>query len=133
MRSDTRSISIDARPADVFRLLADPANLPRWAVGFAKSVREEGGRWHVQTASGEVRLRVESEPKTGVVDFWISSAPGAEVLAASRVIARGSAAEYVFTQFQAPGMPDEAFAQSVKALQHELAVLKAIAEVSCPL
>jgi hypothetical protein len=30
-------------------------------------------------------------------------------------------------------MPDAVFDASVKALQHELAVLKAIAEVDCPL
>jgi hypothetical protein len=133
MRSETRCISIEALPGEVFRLLADPANLPRWAVGFAKSVRTEGDQWLVRTGAGEVRLRVEADEKTGVVDYWISAAPGTEALAASRVIARGSGTEYVFTQFQAPGMADEAFAQSVRALQHELTVLKAIAEIRCPL
>jgi uncharacterized protein YndB with AHSA1/START domain len=133
MRSDTRSISIDA-PADlVFSLVSDPANLPRWAVGFALGVRQEGGQWYVRTGGRELRLRLEADEQSGVVDFWISDGSAAEGLAASRVIPRGAGAEYVFTQFQAPGMPDEAFARSVHALQHELQVLKALAEVDCPL
>lgn len=133
MRADTKTVSIDAPPRAIFRFLANPDNLPRWAVGFARAVREEGGQWYVRTGGGEVRLRVEADEKNGTVDFWIAAGPAGEALAASRVLPRGTGAEYVFTQFQAPGMPDEAFAQSIKALQHELVVLKAVAEVSCPL
>jgi hypothetical protein len=133
MKADTKSISIDAEPAKVVRFLADPENLPRWAIGFAKGVRTEAGRWFVTTATGEVGLRIVADHVQGMVDFWISPAPGVEALAASRVIPRGSGSEYTFTQFQNPGMPDDAFRQSVKALEHELTVLKAVLEVECPL
>lgn len=133
MRADTKTISIDADPAAVVQFLADPQNLPRWAVGFAKSVRREADRWRVKTASGEVGLRIAADPGSGVVDFWISPAPGIEGLAASRVVGRGRGSEYIFTQFQAPGMSDDAFARSVDAVAHELTVLKALMEVECPL
>jgi hypothetical protein len=133
MRADTRTISIDADPDKVVQFVADPQNLPRWAVGFAKSVRHAGSRWYVETAAGEMGMRISADAKSGVVDFWISPAPGAEALAASRVIPRGRKTEYTFTQFQSPGMTDEAFRQSVKALEHELTVLKALLEVECPL
>ncbi len=39
MRSDTRTVAIDARPEDVLAFVGDGANLPRWAIGFAKAVR----------------------------------------------------------------------------------------------
>lgn len=133
MRSDTRAISIEASPDKVLCFLADPNNLPRWAIGFAKAVREEQGRWVVTTGAGEVGLRIVADGRTGVVDFWMSPKPGIEMLAASRVIPRGAASEYTFTQFQVPGMTDETFKQSVKALTHELSVLKALLEVECPL
>ena len=133
MRADTKSVSIDAAPAKIVRFLSDPANLPRWAVGFAQSVRREGQAWRVRTAGGEVGLRVAAQESSGVVDFWISPSPGIEALAASRVIPRGHGAEYIFTQFQGPGMDDAAFKKSVQALEHELAVLKALMEVECPL
>jgi hypothetical protein len=133
MRADTKTISIEANPTKIVRFLADPTNLPRWAVGFAKAIRAEGGRWFVQTGAGEMSVRIVSDEATGVVDFWMSQTPEVEALAASRVIPRGSGSEYVFTQFQAAGMPDDMFNKNVKALEHELTVLKAIAEVECPL
>jgi hypothetical protein len=82
MRADTKTISIDADPAEIVRFLADPQNLTRWAVGFAREVREESGRWVVQTGSSEVGVRIVSDETTGVVDFWMSPAPGVEALAA---------------------------------------------------
>ncbi len=133
MRADTKTISIEADPDEVVQFLADPQNLPRWAVGFAKSVRQEAERWYVKTAAGEMGVRISADAKSGVVDFWVSPAPGAETLAASRAIPRGRKTEYTFTQFQSPGMTDEAFRQSVKALEHELTILKALIEVECPL
>ena len=133
MQADTQSISIEAAPDKVFGVLADPRNLPRWAVGFAKDVREENGRWYVRTGSGEIALRLDADAERGVVDFWLTVAPGIEALAASRVVPRGKASECTFTHFQAPGMPAEVFAMNVKAVRHELQVLKGIVEVECPL
>jgi hypothetical protein len=132
MRADTKTISIDAPPAKVFDFLKEPENLPRWAVGFAKSVRKDGEKWYVTTGQGEIAVAIDADKRTGVVDFRMRPVPEVEVVAASRVIARGNGSEYTFTQFQVPGMPDEVFAQSIKALEHELAVLKAMVEVECP-
>ena len=133
MRADTKSIAIHASREKVVSFLADPQNLPRWAVGFAKSVRREGDRWVVVTGGGEMGIRITAEPRIGVVDFYMSPAPGVEALAASRVVPNERGVEYVFTQFQAPGMPDDVFAKNVQALAHELTVLKAVLEVECPL
>ena len=133
MRADTQAITIQACPEKVVQFLADPANLPRWAVGFARSVRQDGGDWVVSTGTAELGLRLVSDERLGVIDFILSPAPGVEGVAASRVIPNGEGCEYVFTQFQAPGMPDVVFAQSVRALAHELTVLKALMEVECPL
>jgi hypothetical protein len=134
MRADTKSIAIRADRGKVLSFLADPRNLPRWAVGFAKSARETEQGWRVTTGGGqELGVRIATDPTLGVVDFHVSPAPGVEGLAASRVIPNGDGVEYVFTQFQAPDMPDEAFTASVNALTHELTVLKALLEVECPL
>jgi hypothetical protein len=93
----------------------------------------EGARWVVTTGTGEVGVRIVADETMGVVDFFISPAPGVEALAGSRVLPNGGGAEYVFTQFQAPAMADAVFAKSVEALVHELTVLKALLEVECPL
>lgn len=133
MKADTKTISIHSTPERVVDFLSDPTNLPRWAVGFAKSVRRNGDRWIVTTGSGEMGIRIVTERRAGVVDFFISPAAGVEGLAASRVVPAGDGVEYVFTQFQAPDMPDDSFAKNVHALAHELTVLKALLEIECPL
>lgn len=133
MRADTQTISIDVPPQQLLTYVANPENLPRWAVGFAKTVRRQGDGWVVETGAGDMALRIEADATHGTVDYWLSPATGVSVLAASRVIPRGAGSEYVFTQFQAPGMPDEVFTKSISALRHELAVLRALLEVECPL
>lgn len=130
MRSDTQSIMIGAPVSAVHAFVADPANLARWAVGFAQEVRQEKGQWIVRTAAGDVQVGVAAALST--VDFHMRPAPGFEVSAFSRVLPAGDASVYVFTQFQGPGMPDEVFDAQVKALGHELIALKAVLEVACP-
>jgi hypothetical protein len=127
-------VTIDTRADHVFEFLADPENLPRWAVGFCRSIRRHGDRWIAQTAQGNLEVRYMTDPALGVIDFLISPAPGVEFVANSRVVANGDGAEYVFTQFQAPGMPDEVFDANVAALREELVVLKALmrARSVCP-
>jgi hypothetical protein len=132
MRADTKTISIEAEPGKVFRFVSDPAQLPRWAVGFAKAVRRDADGWLVVTSSREIPVRVRADPASGVVDFVMRPEPGLEVTAWSRVLARGAGAEYVFTQVQPPGMPPDAFERSAAAVAHELAALKALLEVDCP-
>lgn len=133
MRADTKTISIEAHPSKVFDFLKEPNNLPRWALGFAKAVRRERDTWYVATGHGEIPVSIEAVADTGTIDFRLRPEPGVEHLAASRVIPRGTGSEYVFTQFQAIGMADETFLQSVRTLEHELSVLKAVLEVECPL
>jgi uncharacterized membrane protein len=134
MRTSTQSISIDAPPEHVFDLVSDLARLPQWAIGFAKGIRREDGDWIVTTGSGEeIGIRVETDAALGVVDFHMGAAPGVEVAARTRVISNAPGAEYVFTMFQPPGMPDEAFEAQISELARELIVLKAHAESACPL
>ena len=56
-RVDTQSISISARVNTVFGFVANPANLPVWAVGFAQAIRRDGSRWVVRTTQAERALR----------------------------------------------------------------------------
>jgi Polyketide cyclase / dehydrase and lipid transport len=133
MRADTRTVSIQAPPARVLEFVADVQNLPRWAVGFAKSVSQTPGGWVVRTERGELGIRVDVDRQRGTIDFWMSPGPGVDVLAASRVLPRGTGSELIFTQFQTAEMPDDVFARSVQTLVHELTVLKALMEVACPL
>ena len=133
MRADTKSIFIQAAPGKVQEFLASPQNLPRWAVGFAKAVRSDRGTWLVTTGGGEMGIRIETDLHSGVVDYFMSPAPGGEMAARSRVVPNGAGAEYCFTQFQVPDMPDDVFEKNIRAVEHELTVLRALLEIECPL
>ena len=54
MRSDTQTVTIEADARLVYQFLADPETLPRWAVGFCRSIRRDGEHWVAQTAQGDV-------------------------------------------------------------------------------
>jgi hypothetical protein len=135
MHADTQSITLPVRPDDAFAFLADAENLPRWAVGFARDIRREGEAWLVQTAGSEVPIRVAADAARGTIDFHMTVAPGVEAVAYSRVIPNDAGAEYVFTQFQSPGMTDEVFAAQRAALAEELALLPILfrAHAACPI
>jgi hypothetical protein len=137
-RADTRAVTITAAATTVFEFVADPENLPRWAVGFCRAIRRDEGapdRWIVTTAQGDLPIRYVTDAALGVIDFYLSPAPGVEAAAFSRVVPNGEGAEYIFTQFQAPGMPDEVFEAQVRALVAELQVLRSLIEAraACPL
>jgi hypothetical protein len=133
MRSDTQTITIGAPAKEVYAFVAEPGNLPRWAVGFAREIRPEDDHWQVRTGSGaEVRLRFRTDAELGIVDFVMEPAPGVVAVAYSRVLPHGDGADVVFTQQQTPGMADDSFDAQVAALGHELTVLKALLEVACP-
>ncbi len=54
--------------------------------------------------------------------------PDVEGVAYSRVLPNGEGSEYLFTQFQAPGMPDEVFQGQIESLKGELVLLKDLME-----
>src|SRR5687768_17182789 len=104
MHADTQTTTLAVSAEDAFAFLAQPENLPRWAVGFARGIRREGDDWIVQTAQGEMPVRVCADATRGTIDFHMRVAPGLEAIAYSRVVPNDSGAEYVFTQFQLPGI-----------------------------
>ena len=61
MRADTQTITLPVSTEEAFAFLAEPENLPRWAVGFARGIRREGDAWIVQTAQGEMPIRVVTD------------------------------------------------------------------------
>lgn len=139
LQSDTRTVRIDADARTVFDFVSDPSNLPNWAVHFCKEIEDQDGKWIVTTpewvvaqSGGRLSLRVVADATTGVIDYWMSPAPGVELPARSRVIADGDGAKYVFTQFRAPDMPDAVFERQVNDLIAELSVLKRLLEGGGP-
>jgi len=133
MRADTQTVTIKVPRSEVLRFVADGANLPRWAIGFAKAVAREGDAWLVTTAHGKVPTRIAVDEAGGTVDFHMDMGPAGNAAAFTRIVPNGHGSEFVFTQFQGEGVPDDVFDQLVAAVGHELTALKALLEVECPL
>jgi hypothetical protein len=135
MRTDTQTVTVAVGCEELFAFLAEPENLPRWAVGFARGIRRDGEAWIVQTAQGEMPVRYAVDAARGTIDFCMTVAPGTEAVAYSRVVPNGQDSEYIFTQFQHPGMSDEVFAAQRMTLAEELAILPILfrAHAACPI
>jgi hypothetical protein len=133
VRSDTQTITIGARPDRVLAYVGDGTNLPRWAIGFAKSVRPHGSGWLVTTSRSEVPTTITVGHTAGTIDFRMQAAPDTDATAYSRVVPNDEGSEFIFTHLQQPSVTDEIFAQLVAAVGHELVALKARVEIECPL
>jgi hypothetical protein len=133
MKSDTKTITVERDFQTVYEFVANPENLPTWAKGFARTIRRTGDGWIIETPHGEhLNIRYATDAEFGIVDFYISPAPGVEFVVPSRVVPNGTGAEYIFTQFQLANMPDAVFEGQVHTLTQELAILKNTLEVACP-
>ena len=86
MHADTQTTTLPVSAEDAFAFLAQPENRPRWAVGFARGIRREGDEWILQTAQGEMPVRVCADATRGTIDFHMRVAPGLEAIAYSRVV-----------------------------------------------
>jgi hypothetical protein len=128
--SRTLSISIERRPGEVYRFVADPRNFPKWAKGLCKSVRQEGGKWVIETPTGEAVVRLVEENVLGVLDHFVTVAPGVEVYVPMRVVANGGGSEVVFTLFRMERMSETQFAEDAGMVERDLATLKDVLETA---
>ena len=94
MDSVTQTISIDAPPDAVLAVVGDARNLPRWAPGFARSVRADGEGWIVDTGEREVRRHIPVSREHGTVDFL--ARPGAPHGLFTRVVGNGDGSQLTF-------------------------------------
>jgi hypothetical protein len=128
LQSRTLSISIGCRSDKVYAFVSNPENLPRWAAGLCKSVRKSDAGWIVETTQGPMNLRFADDNDLGVLDHYVTPAPGVEVYVPIRVVPNGSGSEVLFTLFKLPGMSDEKFAEDAGLVARDLETLKRVLE-----
>lgn len=134
MISRTLTISIDRPPQDVYDFVSDPRTGPQWATSFVRSVKNIGGEWVFtrrelgRTAEGDVRIRFCTRNEFGVLDHYVTPAPGVDIYVPMRVVENGSGSEVVFTLFQQAGMSDSDFARDIGWVERDLKTLKKVLE-----
>ena len=122
------TVAIARPPVEVYEFASNPANMPRWATAFCKSVRAEGGAWIMDTPQGPVKIRFVPKNDLGVLDHHVEVAPGVEIYVPMRVVANGSGSEVLFTLFRTPDMTDEKLAGDVALVERDLRTLKQVLE-----
>jgi len=122
------SVTIDANPERVYAFTAEPHNIPKWAAGLGRAIRQQRGRWIVDTPEGEAGVEFAPKNALGVLDHTVTLADGRKVYLPIRVVANGEAAEIVFTLFQTPRMSDAEFERDAGMVAADLRTLKRVVE-----
>jgi hypothetical protein len=129
LQSRTFSIPIDCQLAKAYEFVSDPANLPKWAKAFCKSVKKSGDDWIMETPQGPMKVRFAKKNALGVLDHYVNPTPEIEVFVPMRVLPNGSGSEVIFTLFRLPEMSDEKFAEDIGMVERDLQTLKNVLEV----
>ncbi|WP_227999492.1 SRPBCC family protein [Mycolicibacterium sp. P1-5] len=124
------SVWINRSAADVYRYAADPAHLPEWAAGLARSeVTRVGDTWVAQSPMGEITIEFTPANDLGVLDHVVKLPSGEPVFNPLRVVPAGDEwSEVVFTLRRRPEMSDDDYAADAAAVSADLATLKRVLE-----
>lgn len=128
MRSRHVSRVIGISPALVYEFASDPDNLPKWAVGLAKStiVRKKDSLL-VESPMGTVTVRFAPRNEYGVIDHDVTLPSGTTVTNHVRVLAHPEGSEIVFTVRQIE-LTDEDFNRDCGMVEGDLDRLKRLME-----
>lgn len=125
-------MSIRAPRDAVLDFVSDPLQLPRWAPGFAPSVRAgEGDEWVIEADGAPRRIKVRTSRDAGTVDLLAATADGSFAPRLfTRVVGEGADSEYVFTLLLSPGLDDEGLAELDATVAGELRTLRGLLEAT---
>ncbi|MHC4636284.1 MAG: SRPBCC family protein [Planctomycetota bacterium] len=106
MKADTQMITINVEAEKLFEFVSNPENLAKWEVDICNGIRKIGEDWLVETAIGDLKLKVVSDANTGVVDYHLTPPLPIRVSLFTRVLKNGLASEFIVTHFQLPLIPN---------------------------
>lgn len=126
--SQTLSIAIQCSQDRVYEYVYNLSHFPEWATSFCLSIRESEEKWIMETPEGPATIRFVEKNHYGVLDHYVGTVSGGEILVSMRVIPNGTGSELLFTAFQLPGMSDEKFAEDQRMVWSDLETLKRVLE-----
>src|SRR5690349_5959538 len=119
------TVEVEADPAAVIAVVADPARIPVWAPGFADAVHaEDDGGWSATKDGRRFSLRVAVDRAAGTVDILRVVAPGIEGGAHLDVTPRRAGGSVV--AMTVPVAPDADPAVAAATVRAELRALETV-------
>ncbi|SRR5579885_352534 len=70
MESVTETCVVSVPKDVVFQFLSDIENLPKWSTQFVKKLMIVNGKYKASTPLGEVFVKLEADPKSGLIDIY---------------------------------------------------------------
>jgi hypothetical protein len=123
------TVSIARPPGDVYRFVANPENISRWAQGLASAaLQREGDKWVADSPMGRVSIRFCDPNPYGVVDHDVTLPSGETVHNPMRVLPNATGSEVVFSVFRREGVSDDKFEADARAVSRDLAALRTLLE-----
>jgi hypothetical protein len=128
-KSRTISIPIYRSYEEVYEFLAEPRNFPRWASNLgADFVQIADDEWSTSTRNGRVILRFAPRNEFGILDHQVYLQGKTPVTTPMRLIENDEGCEIIYTQFQRPGMSEEAFESEVEWVTSDFEALRSLLE-----
>ena len=130
LKARTLTVEIARPPDDVYRYLAEPANLASWTM--AKNGRPEPSAgpnsWAYDGPRGTVLIHFTPPNPFLVLDYRIQQGPQVTHAGFVRVIRNGGGTVLTHTSVQQPLVSDAMFASEEEWLESDLLVLKTLLE-----
>jgi len=76
-----------------------------------------------------MKIRFVKNNDFGVLDHYVTTAPGVEIYVPMRVLANGSGSEFIFVLFRLPDMSDEKYVEDAGMVERDLRTLKRVLEI----
>ena len=128
-KSKTITIPIDRPYDEVYEFLAEPLNFPSWASNLGSDfVQIDGQEWATTTRTGRVILRFAPRNAYGILDHQVFVEGKTPQTTPMRLVANDTGCEVIYTQFQRPGMSEEAFASEVEWVISDFGALRSLLE-----
>jgi hypothetical protein len=128
-KSKTISIPIYRGYAEVYEFLAEPLNFPSWASNLGSDFVQVGeNEWATSTRNGRVLLRFAPRNAFGILDHEVFLEGKTPLTTPMRLIENDEGCEIIYTQFQRPGMSEDAFASEVEWVTSDFEALRAMLE-----
>ena len=128
-KSRTIAIPILRAFDEVYEFLVEPLNFPSWASNLGADFVQVGeNEWRTTTRSGPVILRFSPRNAFGILDHQVFPEGKAPVTTPMRLIENDEGCEIIYTQFQRPGMSEEAFASEVEWVTSDFEALRSLLE-----
>ncbi len=117
----TKSVALQCSRRAAWKLLADGAQWPRWAIRNVLASKPVGeNRWEIQTPRGPGVLHIRGVEDFGILDHDFIDAQEGKWTVPARIVPTSSRSVFIMTLENPPGMPHDAFERGLKELDDEL-------------